>query len=276
MSRNGRTRHGKQNYKCRDCKRQFVLDPQWQVLSFAQQGLIERLLLERISQAGIARVLQLSEDCVQRHVNTKSQRVRRQVEVTQKPKKRLTVQMDELWSFVDNKGNEQWVWLALDAVTREIVGLHIGDRSGDCAKALWNSMPPIYRQCAVLYTDRWSAYPTVLPSKRHRPVDKDSGLTSYIERFNCTLRQRVSRLVRKSLSFSKKLDNHIATIWSFVHDYNAKLRCKLSIASYSTSISSSLSFRALPSSGAYFNTHRLIVECSTSMPRSCIISSKSR
>jgi hypothetical protein len=84
-----------------------VLDPQWQVLSFAQQGLIERLLLERISQAGIARVLQLSEDCVQRHVNTKSQRVRRQVEVTQKPKKRLTVQMDELWSFVDNKGNER-------------------------------------------------------------------------------------------------------------------------------------------------------------------------
>ena len=241
VSRNGRTRHGKQNYKCRDCKRQFVLDPQWQVLSQAQQGLIERLLLERISLAGIARVLQLSEDCVQRHVNTKSQRVRRQVEVSQKPKKRLTVQMDELWSFVDNKGNEQWVWLALDAVTREIVGWHIGDRSGDCAKALWNSMPPIYRQCAVLYTDRWSAYPTVLPSQRHRPVDKDSGLTSYIERFNCTLRQRVSRLVRKSLSFSKKLDNHIAAIWNFVHDYNAKLRCKLSIASYSTSIFSSLS-----------------------------------
>ncbi|MBD2305702.1 hypothetical protein H6G17_09270 [Chroococcidiopsis sp. FACHB-1243] len=97
------------------------------------------------------------------------------------------------------------------------------------------------RQCAVLYTDRWSAYPTVLPSQRHCPVDKDSGFTSYIERFNCTLRQRVSRLVRESLSFSKQLDNHIAAIWSFVHDYNAKLRRKLSIASYSTSIFSSLS-----------------------------------
>jgi hypothetical protein len=35
----------------------------------------------------------------------------------------LTVQLDELWSFVDDKGNEQWwVWLALDAETREIVG----------------------------------------------------------------------------------------------------------------------------------------------------------
>lgn len=69
-----------------------------------QKGLIERLLLERISLAGIARVLQLSEDCVQRYVNRFAHRVSRQVEVTQKPKKRLTVQMDELWSFVD------WHW----------------------------------------------------------------------------------------------------------------------------------------------------------------------
>lgn len=41
-------------------------------------------------------------------------------------KGRLTIQCDELWSFVDKKGNKQWVWLALDADTREIVGVHIG------------------------------------------------------------------------------------------------------------------------------------------------------
>ena len=62
---------------------------------------------------------------------------------------RLRVQMDELWSFVNHKGEKQWVWLALDAQTREIVGVHIGDRSATSAQALWQSMPPIYRQCAV-------------------------------------------------------------------------------------------------------------------------------
>jgi insertion element IS1 protein InsB len=61
--------------------------------------------------------------------------------------------MDELWSFVDSKGNQQWVWLALDAQTREIVGVHIGDRSAVSAQALWDSIPPVYRQCAVIYTD---------------------------------------------------------------------------------------------------------------------------
>ena len=224
VSRNGQTRHGKQNYKCRESGRQFVLNPAWKAITKEQQELMERMLLERISQAGIARVLQVSEDTVQRYVNARAVVVKKQVEVSSKPKKRLNVQMDELWSFVDHKGNQQWVWLALDAQTREIVGVHIGERSAVSAIALWNSMPPVYRQCAVIYTDHWSAYDSVLPSKRHYSVDKDSGCTSYIERFNCTIRQGVSRLVRKSLSFSKKLENHIAAIWSFVHHYNASLQ----------------------------------------------------
>ena len=76
----------------------------------------------------------------------------RQVQVTAKPKAPLNVQIDELWSFVDDKGNKQWVWLALDVQTREIVGCHIGDRSKDSALALWQSMPGVYRQCAVIYS----------------------------------------------------------------------------------------------------------------------------
>ena len=133
------------------------------------------------------------------------------------------MQCDELWSFVDHKGNKQWVWLALDAETREIIGLHVGDRSAQSAEALWNSLPALYRQCAVFYTDDWQAYQGVLPRTRHRVVSKDSGQTSYIERFNNSLRQRVSRFVRRSLAFSKSLRNHIGLLWNFVHHYNASL-----------------------------------------------------
>jgi hypothetical protein len=34
-------------------------------------------------------------------------------------------------------------------------------------------------------------------------------------------------LVRKTLSFSKKLENHIGAIWMFIHDYNRRVREKL-------------------------------------------------
>jgi IS1 family transposase len=70
------------------------------------------------------------------------------------------------------------------------------------------------------YTDFWSFYEQAFPSLRHRAVGKKSGKTNLIERFNCTLRQRVSRLVRETLSFSKKLSNHIGAIWYFIHHYN--------------------------------------------------------
>jgi len=219
IMKNGTTRRGKQNYKCRDCGRQFVEDPQWKRREPDSTAIIDRLLLEKIPLAGIARVPKLSESWLQGYVNQCYKVVPRQVEVMPKPKGPLTVQMDELWSFVDDKGNKQWVWLALDVVTRAIVGCHIGNRSSASALALWQSMPAVYRQCAVIYSDHWDAYQAVLPRKRHHAVGKETGLTSYIERFNNTLRQRVSRLVRQTLSFSKKLDNHISAIWNFIHYY---------------------------------------------------------
>jgi insertion element IS1 protein InsB len=228
IMKNGTTRRGKQNYKCRDCGRQFVEDPQWRPIGPDCKGMIDRLLLEKIPLAGIARVMNLSEDWLQRYVNRCYAQVRQRVQVQPKAKGHLEVQMDELWSFVDDKGNQSWVWLALDVATREIVGCYIGDRSAESAIKLWESMPAVYRQCAVVYSDYWKAYAKVLPSKRHRAVGKESGLTSYIERFNNTLRQRVSRLVRKTLSFSKKLENHIGAIWYFIHHYNEQIRLELS------------------------------------------------
>ena len=195
--KNRLTRRATQNYKCRDCGRQFVEDPQWKPIDRQTFDLVDLMLLEQIPLAGIARVLQsLSEGSLQ-YVNQLYEEVPNQVDVIPKPKGKLTVQMDELWSFVDNKKNKPWVWLAIDADIREITGCYIGERSRDSAQKLWDSLPAVYRQCVKVNTDYWEAYKTVIPVKRHAAVGKDSGKTSYIERLNNTFRQRMSRLVRK-------------------------------------------------------------------------------
>lgn len=154
--KNGRIHNGKQRFRCHDCGRQFVEQPSKKIIDSATRELIDRLLLERISLAGIARAAQVSEQWLQTYVNEKYAVVPRQVQVTKK-KGRLTIQCDELWSFVNNKGNKQWVWLALDANTREIVGVYIGARDEVAARQLWESLPPVYRQCAIAYTDFWAA-----------------------------------------------------------------------------------------------------------------------
>ncbi|MES1026718.1 IS1 family transposase [Gloeocapsa sp. BRSZ] len=221
--KNGFIHNGNQNFKCKDCGRQFVQHSTKKVIGQETRDLIDKLLLERLSLAGIARVTGVSEQWLQTYVNAKYSSVPKTVEGVAEKKGQLTVQCDELWSFVGNKKNKQWIWLALDVMTGEIVGVYVGQRSREGAKSLWKSLPAVYRQCAVCYTDFWSAYEAIFPSSRHRAVSKHSGNTNLIERFNCTLRQRVSRLVRDTLSFSKKLDNHIGAIWYFVHHYNLSL-----------------------------------------------------
>jgi insertion element IS1 protein InsB len=116
-----------------------------------------------------------------------------------------------------------YIWLAIDRTTREIIGCYLTDRSRKSAKKLGSSLPVVDRQCAVNYTYFWEVYKTVIPRKSHRSVGKKNDQTNHVERLNNTLRQRISRLVRQRLSFSKKMDNHIRAIWYLIHNYNAQL-----------------------------------------------------
>ena len=132
---------------------------------------------------------------------------------------------DEMWSFVDNKGNKKWIWLAMNVQNRQIIGIHIGDRSQNSAKALWESINPFFKTNCLFFTDSYQAYKNVIPQQNHVAINKSfkSRFTNHIERFNNTLRQRCSRLVRLALSFSKKLQNHIDAIKYFISEYNKEI-----------------------------------------------------
>ena len=82
--KNGKIHNGKQNYKCRKCGRQFVQHPQNKTIDSTTNTLIDKLLLEKIPLAGIARVIGVSEPWLQHYVNEKYQSVPRQVKVRAK------------------------------------------------------------------------------------------------------------------------------------------------------------------------------------------------
>lgn len=84
--KNGHIHNGKQRYKCHECGRQFVENPEKIVISQEKRELIDRLLLERISLAGIARVVKVSERWLQTYVNEKYTFVPREISVTVKKK----------------------------------------------------------------------------------------------------------------------------------------------------------------------------------------------
>ena len=226
FKKNGHMHSGKQHHQCTTCGRQFVASAEERIIADEQRTLIEHLLRERISLRGICRAVGVSltwllHFMVERlaacpdHLHAQLP-----VSPTDVVIRQLEAEADDMWSFVQKKANKQWIWIAMDAKTRQIMAFHVGDRSRDSAKQLWAKIPLVYREQATFHTDQYDAYPGVIPAERHRAMTKSARKTNHIERFNNTLRQRVSRLVRETLSFSKKLAHHIGAIKYFICHYN--------------------------------------------------------
>jgi insertion element IS1 protein InsB len=129
---------------------------------------------------------------------------------------RLEAEADEMCSFVKQKANKQWLWLAMERVTRQIMAFHVGDRRRDSARQLWANLPAVYREQATFYADQYDVYTGVIPAAQHKAITKKARKTHHLERFNNRLRQRVSRWVRGTLACSKKAANHIGAIRYFI------------------------------------------------------------
>src|SRR5579871_1628569 len=59
--RNGHIHNGYARFACKVCRRQFVENPAWKPISDETKQLIDKLLLERLSLAAIARVCGVSK-----------------------------------------------------------------------------------------------------------------------------------------------------------------------------------------------------------------------
>ena len=97
----------------------------------------------------------------------------------------------------------------------------VGGRGADVCAQLKKSIPQAYC-CTQTASDFWEAYKNVFGCD-HRGVSKVSGETAHVERWNNTLRQRLRRFVRKTLSFSK---NQETSLKIFIHEYNITARHK--------------------------------------------------
>jgi insertion element IS1 protein InsB len=190
INRNGHTHYGKQNHRCKACGRQFVADSQH--IAEAERELVKKLLLERISLSGICRVMCVSlrwllsfiaelyesqpddlnvqlPECLDREVKLLC----------------LEAEADELWSFVSDKANPQWVWIAIDAETRQVIAFHVGDRSRRSARKLWGKIPAVYRRQASFETDgrgltKVSSLPPGTRSVTKAPIARGSSSGSTV------------------------------------------------------------------------------------------------
>jgi len=218
LVRNGHDYKGAQKYHCKSCGRYGTLDAR---RGYSEQvhGQGKRAVLERASLRGIARILGLSRRTLARWMGRWATTLPPLEATLAEAQVNDVLELDELWSFVFKKANQRWVWVALCRRTRQIVAYFIGDRSEASCLHLWRRIPRPYTRCHS-FSDFWEAYQRVFATDRHQSVGKDSGQTAHIERWFNTLRQRLARFVRKTLSFSKSDRFHELAFRLFVYHYN--------------------------------------------------------
>ena len=143
---------GQQNHQCKTCGRPFVLHADNRVIGDAQRPVVARLRCEKISLHGMCRTVGVSIwwlmgfiaarfAVLPDHLHVRPVAVPRAVLIG-----RLEVEADEMWSFVKQKANQQWIWIAMDKQTRQIMAFHVGDRRHESGKQLWATLPAGYRE----------------------------------------------------------------------------------------------------------------------------------
>lgn len=178
----GITPNGKQRYRCQACNRQHREHPGSNAYVEATRELILRAYQERSSLRGLSRTFGVTR-------NTVGAWLKKSPDVA---------------AFEHHTGPRparSWLIPSVLAATAT-------------ARRLWSRIPSAY-----LHTDHLESYHNVLPPKQHHATYHWSP-TNHVERFNNTLRQRLGRFVRKTLSFSKSPLMHECVIRLSLHRYN--------------------------------------------------------
>lgn len=168
----------------------------------------------------------------------------------------LVIQLDELKTRVKTKANEQWIWTVIDAISKLWIAFHTGKRTFAQGKRFFKKMRQIllnkpklaisdgldFYETLLFNNFRGIKYAQIIKKYVGKKLDKivirgklrtskrkatqilqELGIgntvnNAYIERLNLTLRNHCSRLIRRSICFSKKLlklEEHIAILQAY-------------------------------------------------------------
>ena len=133
--------------------------------------------------------------------------------------KAIDSELDEMWSYVHDKGNQRWLWHAINHETGEVLAYVFDSREDRALLKLKALLLPF--NIRHFYTDDWGAY------DRHLPKDKlivGKRNTQKIERKHLTLRTRIKRLARRRICFSKLEQMHDIVIGLFINRYEFGLQ----------------------------------------------------
>jgi IS1 family transposase len=213
VKKNGVKKTGKQNFYCRNCKKQFQCEYVNKGADPNIQKMVTSMTLNSSGIRDICRVLGLSIVCVLAILRRWFTPIAEPV-VSGHYK---TVQIDEMWTFVKHrKDGKRWLWYAFCPDTHEILAFQIGKRNDASCKSLMKKLEHL--EVDTFCTDDWKSYKKHIPAEKH-VISK--AKTTHIERRNRDFRTHIKRLCRETVCFSKQDDMHFGIIKAYIYYRNS-------------------------------------------------------
>lgn len=195
MIKNGKSRQGKQRYKCKLCGKTRVEKYSYKAYKSDINTSIVLLTKEGLGIRSISRILRISPTTVLKRIITIALTIEQPVLTYN-----CTYEVDELFTFIKKKEKRVCIAYAIDRLTKQVVDFCVGKRNKLTLYKVINSL--ITSNALTIFTDKLLHYRYLIPKDIHRV--KRFG-TNHIERKNLTLRTHLKRLNRKTICFTKNL-----------------------------------------------------------------------
>ena len=181
---------------CKACKKYQLVNYKNKLIDEKDQNLIFELLSESVSIRGLARVLKCSPSTIQRWILKLS----KLVQIPLYGEFGQEYEVDEMCTYLNKNCGENWIWItyAINKSNKNIMGLVVGARTKNTIRPVTETLLDLYPK--KIYTDKCNVYRSLIPQKLH---STKRYKTNNIERMNLTIRNRIKRLSRKTLSYSK-------------------------------------------------------------------------
>jgi len=193
----GVRKNGAQRYQCTGCRKYSQAVYCYKGCENSVSDNIVRLNNEGMGIRSIARFLKMSHTTVIKRIRALSKKINFPVFTEEKQE----YEMDELWTYCGNKDNELYISYAINRHSRQPVDFIIGGRTKENLEKLVSKILAL--NPVKIYTDGLNIYPMLIPHSIHKA---GKCFTNRMERYNLTLRTHLKRLIRSTISFSKKID----------------------------------------------------------------------
>jgi IS1 family transposase/transposase-like protein len=186
--------NGRQRFKCKQCNYRYTVTEKSTAKSVNTKRLAFEMYLEGLGFRAIGRILKISHVSVFQWIKKWG----KNLELPTRNESISVVELDEMHTYVSQKKNYRWIWIAVDRYGKRYLSFVCGDRSTQTGLRLWDNIKEL--DISIFTSDYWKSYEHFVPPEKHVQTKAE---TYTVESYNSRIRHYLARFKRKSKCYSK-------------------------------------------------------------------------